>query len=409
MKSSRIIYFVIICLMPFFWNGCEESGRVDYFDPDAPAPAQVSDVIVRPTHGGAVLKYTLPNDENLLYVWAEYEIRPGVVRNAKSSFFKDSLVLEGFSDERDYQVKIFSVGRNQKTSQPVIETVKPLISPVRLATRKMRGTFGGVNIEIENPENAELAIVLIADLDELGFMQDVFTFYTSMENKSFNYRGMEPGEHRVGVYIRDRWNNLSDTIYTEILALKEEEIPKTNPVWEEMSLPGDIRPLNSQYLLQFMWNEVWIQGGHREFHSVDARLPHSLTFRLNKTVRLSRLVLWPRNSADDRWVRGHPREFEVYGSMNPDYNSSSLDTWIPLGKFESIKPSGPGNQITQEDISAAQEGLEFDFEESDFATDPNNVSVRYIRIIVRSTFAYALYSVTAIQEISLHGVVESHN
>lgn len=159
---------------------CKEEGRVDFIDDTAPAPGQVTNVTIDNRPGGAVLKYTLPEDKNLLYIRAEYEIKPGVVRETKSSYFKDSLVLEGFGTPDTYNVKLYSVGKNEKESAPFIAQINPTTAPVQLATKKFRDTFGGVAIDFENPEKANLAIVLMADTANLGYMSELITYYTAM-------------------------------------------------------------------------------------------------------------------------------------------------------------------------------------------------------------------------------------
>jgi hypothetical protein len=77
-------------------------------------------------------------------------------------------------------------------------------------------------------------------------------------------------------------------------------------------------------------------------------------------------------------------------------------SWIPLGRFESLKPSGPGSQITQEDIAFAQEGIEFEFGVTDFAPEPFT-PVRYIRFRTIATYAYASFSTVHILELSFWG------
>ena len=66
---------------------CKEEGRLDHIDMSAPAPEQVYDVTVKPTPGGAILKYKMPKDENLLYVKAVYQIETGACGNRVPVFF----------------------------------------------------------------------------------------------------------------------------------------------------------------------------------------------------------------------------------------------------------------------------------------------------------------------------------
>ena len=383
------------------WISCKEEGRIDFIDDTATAPGQVTNVTVENKPGGAVLKYALPVDKNLLYVRAEYEIKPGVIRETKSSYYKDSLVLEGFGALNTYDVKLYSVGKNEKESAPYIVQINPTTAPVQLAKKKFRDTFGGVAIDFENPEEANLAIVLMADTGNLGYMSEVITYYTAVPKGTFTYRGvdgLDPEKQEFAMYIRDRWGNSSDTLTAEVTPWFEEFIPKST--WNAYTLPGDIPPVNSGYPTTRIWDENYDQDG---FHGLETQmLPHNITWDLGRAVKLSRLKYWPRKHGDDRWKRGHAKVFEIWGSVSPNPTGELDDSWIPLGRFESLKPSGPGPQITQEDIAFADEGIEFEFAVSDFAPDPFT-PIRYIRFRTVSTYANASFSNVHILELSFWG------
>ena len=404
MKRINIVNVIIIfiALMPVVYTGCKEEGRIDHIDSSGTAPAQVTIVDVRNTPGGAVLKYALPIDRNLLYVQATYETQPGVTRETKSSYFKDSLVLQGFGEAKPYEVKIYSVGKNGKASEPLPVTVEPTTPPVYLATKNIRETFGGVSIDIVNPEKANLAVVLLADTANIGYLSELYTFYmASMPRATFNYRGLDTIPYEFGVYLRDRWNNFSDsTIVGGLTPWYEQYIDKST--WSEYPLPGDHQPLNAALTLPRIWDEsnTTLDG----FHGMETHLlPSILTWDLGRVVRLSRFTFWPRGGLDDIWKRGHPRIFEIWGSLSPNISGALDDSWIPLGRFESLKPSGDGTQITQEDIDFGRAGIEFDFEETDFAPVPQ-AEVRYIRFVTRATYAYASVSTVSILKISFWGI-----
>ena len=398
---------ILLCGFALFFTGCKEEIRTDFIDENAPPPAQVLEVMVYPMAGAAILQYTLPLDKNLLYVRAEYEIRPGVMREAKSSYFKDYLILDGFGDMRTYDVKLYSVGRNEKASEPLIIPVTPALSPVRATTKSMRETFGGVAIDFENNESrAPLAFVLMADTANLGYMSEIYTHYTSMPRGTFTYRGVDgldavPCE--FAVFIRDRWNNVSDTIQDIVTPWFEEYITKP---WFEYNLPNDIPTIGFDYRISRIWDEEW--GTQDGFHGLEvdetSRLPHTITFDFGKVVKLSRMRYYPRNNPDDQWKRGHAKVFEIYGSATPPDPTGSMIGWIPLGQFECEKPSGPGLQITGEDIAFAVAGIDFDFVVSDFAPEPYT-PVRYIRWRTVSTFANTAYSTIHILELSFWGEI----
>lgn len=395
---NRIFYFILLSVL---LASCKEDTRVDFVDEGAPAPGQVTDVAVENRPGGAVIRYTLPTDRNLLYVRAEYEIKPGVVRETKSSYYKDSLVIEGFGEPNLYDVKLYSVGRNEKESEPFVVQINPTVAPVQLASKSFRGTFGGVAIDFENPEQANLAIVLLADTGNQGYLSELITYYTSSAKGTFNYRGvdgLDPEEQEFSMYIRDRWGNYSDTVSAAVTPWFEEYIPKST--WNAYTLPGDIQPVNAGYPTTRIWDEDYGVDG---FHGIETQvLPHNITWDLGRTVKLSRLKYYPRKHADDRWKRGHAKVFEIWGSVSPNPTGELDDSWIPLGRFESVKPSGPGPQITQEDIAFADEGIEFEFVASDFAPSPYT-PIRYIRFRTINTYANASFSTVHISELSFWG------
>lgn len=111
-EMKKICFITICCLLAI--AGCKETGRLDHLDMDAPAPGQISNVKVKPLPGGAMLTYDIPQDDHLSYVLAVYEIQPGVVRQAKSSVYTDTLRLDGFGDVSSRTVQLYSVGKKRE-------------------------------------------------------------------------------------------------------------------------------------------------------------------------------------------------------------------------------------------------------------------------------------------------------
>lgn len=153
-------------------------------------------------------------------------------------------------------------------------------------------------------------------------------------------------------------------------------IPKSG--WNAWPLPGDMG-INGSYPLRHFWD-----GNTTNFmHSDDPlTLPAIATWDLGVKAKLSKMKLWPRNSNDDRWTRGHPRVFEIYGSVNPNADGSLDGSWTLLGRFECVQPSGNGTAVpwlppTDEDIALSNAGLDFEFVPGP-SVDPD-VAVRYIR------------------------------
>ncbi|MDR1097940.1 MAG: DUF4959 domain-containing protein, partial [Tannerella sp.] len=208
------IFITLSALVLIGWYGCKEEEHLSYPDTDAAIPGQVHDVKWESIPGGAIVTYKLPEDKSLSYVKAVYEIQPGVYREAKSSSYQDSLYLVGFGDTTEYKVNIYSVGRNEKESAPITVSVRPDIPPVKSAfkTLTLDVTFGGVQITYKNDAQADLAIFVMADTTGNREWFQLSPHFTSSLEGSFAIRDMEAKAADFGIYIRDRWNNKSDTL-----------------------------------------------------------------------------------------------------------------------------------------------------------------------------------------------------
>jgi hypothetical protein len=405
-KIKNLTFLLSFGLTAFF-AGCKEEGRLDHIDYSAPAPVQVSNVTVRNFAGGATLRYAVPLDKNLLYVRAEYEIQPGVICECKSSKYTDSLVLEGFGNAQKYDVKVFSVGKNEKMSEPLLEQVEPLTPPVKQAKVELKEAFGGVAVTVENKFKTNLAIVLMADTADLGYQSVLQTYYTSAEKKTFIYRGLDTIPGNYSVYLRDRWSNLSDVVNETLTPLFEEYIPKRT--WVHFPLPNDTHtpaePATGFYVIEHLWDDDMTRRWYGFVTS--GNFPMWCTWDMGITIKMSRLKVWHCvGDNDGRWeyTAWNIKKFELYGSMSPNLYGIWDDSWIPLGKFEIVPPSGSSTP-TQEDVAYAREGFDFDLENNEFAPDPF-VPVRYIRFKTLETFVGPIPNgQMGFQEISFWGTV----
>jgi len=245
------------------------------------------------------------------------------------------------------------------------------------------GDWGGATALFENPNEADLAICLIY-VDSTGFWNQGETFYTKRLRGSVSTRGLQPKETKFGVYIRDRWDNTSDTLVKVLTPRFEKELDRLK--FKEVRLPGD-SPLSTA-VIAFI-SAIW-DGNYAKFDDLYANLyisnpdgnwPHWLTFDTGYEggVLLSRCKLWQRGSTflfQDRNIK----KFEIWGSMDPNPDGSFDDSWTLLLDDEIIKPSGlPVGNNSDEDRQAHLNGFEFVF--------PLDMPlVRYIRIKVKETW-----------------------
>lgn len=394
-EMKKICFITICCLLAI--AGCKETGRLDHLDMDAPAPGQISNVKVKPLPGGAMLTYDIPQDDHLSYVLAVYEIQPGVVRQAKSSVYTDTLRLDGFGDVSSRTVQLYSVGKNEKRSAPVELQFEPLTPPVQTVFQSMvvSESFGGLNIRFQNETSANLVVYVMVDTTGSGAWAPANTYFTQAKEGRLSLRGYESVERKFAVYIQDRWNNKSDTLVKSLVPLFEQEIPKSN--WKNMKLPGDTWQQADGYVIEQLWNGQINWSGFASTNT--STQPQHFTIDLGQQVTMSRLKIFQFLDGHEHFYNGSAlKKFEIYGSSSPDPDGD-WDGWTLLGTFESYKPSGlPRGQVSNEDIQyGGVDGEDFEFE----TTPP---SIRYLRL--RTLESYSSFGQVTIGELTLFGRID---
>lgn len=395
------IFYTCVLLTGLFLSGCEETERGIPVSGDDIAPAPVSNVEVKNIPGGATLSYALPKSENLLYVLAEYSIQNGTILEKKSSYYSNSITLEGFPDTNPYQVKLYAVSRGDKKSEPVTATINPLTPPVISVyhTLSVIPTFGGVNVSFNNENEAELKITVLTT-DSYGDLFAAETYYTKRKSGNFSVRGFDAVKRKFGFYVRDRWDNYSDTLFAELTPYFEQKLDKSK--FKGVELASDTYQPHISIGMTALWDEAW-NVNQPVFHTKpNTGIPQSFTIDLGVKARLSRFKFYHRlagssgSGSDGQYNAGDPQILEIYGSNNP---ANSWDNWTLLGHFESIKPSGlPGVQFNTEDIQfACVDGEDFEFS---LEVPP----VRYLRVKTLKVWGGVTY--VYISELTFWGEVE---
>jgi hypothetical protein len=387
---KRTIY-VLLTLCPILWTGCKEEGRIDFVENASPAPQPVAIVRVTNTQGGAVVKYQVPDDENLLGVKVVYT-RNGEICESKASKYVDTLSIQGYGTTDSQSFELYSVGIGGKLSAPVSGTFTPLTPAVRTVKFDVEETFGGVLVAIdENITKADLAVVLMADTGRSGKWEDIHTFYTRAEIIKLSRRGLDPKMMDFGVYLRDRWNNKSDTIWKTLTPVEEIKIPKAN--FRNAALPTDYfvtAENNTGYRLENMWNGEEVANGNFFASGHSGPMPQWFTIDLGGKYSISRIQKWPRANYEI-YSGTAPRIFQVWGSTAPNPSGEWDESWTLLGEFEQFKPSGYGEgmevgPITDEDRDYFYNRTEFVLAPADNIIDPY-IPVTHLRFKVLSTFA----------------------
>src|SRR5690606_10566342 len=105
-----------------------------------------------------------------------------------------------------------------------------------------------------NEDRADLAIFVLRDTTNQEW-HHLETEYSSARQGNFVVRGLTPEARKYAVYIRDRWNNKSDTLELELTPLYEELIPFNR--MRLMKLEGDSWEGQPKYVIERLFNGIY--------------------------------------------------------------------------------------------------------------------------------------------------------
>ena len=240
--NRTIIYGLLSILGYLSFVSC---GDEDVNDPrgtsEVPDQIDVNTVRIKDLSGTSCIYYERPNDRNLKYVQAVYTLTDGTERKFNASYFTDSVVVDGFPKEGEYEVKLYSVSYAEKRSEPIVVKVHPEQPPYEkvLTDCKIEDTFSGFRFISKDEVGTDLSIIFLKQVGDKDW-EEISAYYTRKSNSLLHIvRGMESQETKIGIYVTDKWGHKSDTTYVTVIPWYEIEIPKKNPLWKNMALPGD--------------------------------------------------------------------------------------------------------------------------------------------------------------------------
>ena len=398
-KINICTRYLLICILLIL--GCSEEERGAYGSDEIPPDAvEINSVENKP--GGAIIKFTPPTNEDLLYIRGAYSDENGISKQVIVSSVIDTLSIIGFGQTGDYNVDVTAIDTSDNESVAVTTTISPLEAPINAILESIEGAqdFGGINISYLNPTRAEVSLNM-SILDQDGNQVFKESFYTSQANSSYSFRGYDPIPTTFIIYVEDRWGNKSITKTLESTPLEDVFLDKG--FFSIQQMPGDESFSEYGFSANQMWDGSWSSQwncGHTNFLA----LPHQLTINLVQLARLNRFKLYQRGGTE-LYKHGNPKRFQIYGRENldnlPIYSPSNPgDGWILLGEFESFKPSGlPPGSNTEEDYLFQDNGEDFVFD-----SNIQQYNIQYIRFVNLETWNNQMVSV--IGELSFWGSVD---
>src|SRR5690554_259167 len=406
MKNTIFVIFIAIILG---FSSCDSQTDIykDYIVPNGliyPGPAQ--DPITYPGDNRikiSWLKGTDPRVETAKIFWNNYT--DSVELDVASDKDTISYIIDPIAENTySFMIRTYDNEGNMSIPIEVAGTVYGNNYRNLLSNRLLKSTYyDGQDLKLNwGVAEGEEAGIKVSWIDTNGIshtmdvdpsdVETVIPFFNLEEPLSYSTT-YKPDSLAIDLFQAATVNKMIDP---------ETFIPKTT--WKANLLPGDIG-INGSYPLARFWD-----GNTTNFMHSDGvtSTPCSFTWDMGIKAKLSKMKFWPRNDNDDRWNKGMPRLFEIYGSLNPNPNGSFDESWTLLGTFECVQPSGNGTKNpweapTSEDIALSNRGLDFEFTSGE-NVDPN-ATVRYIRLRSLENFNKSQTPRLLLAEISLWGTL----
>jgi hypothetical protein len=391
-RNSYILCWTLVAGLAI--AGIFSCNKIDNYNgpvsTDKTKPGIITNVRVVNFNGGAYIIYTLPNSPNLLYVQAEYKINDTKSRQTKSSYYSDTIVVNGFARSQDYTVTLYSVSRADVKSDPVTVTVHPATPVYKLIrpTIVLTPDFGGINIRAIDTFKKPVGFILIAYDTATNNLEIQDQHFTSTDTINYSVRGYDSVPRKFGVYVTDEFGNVSDTLIQIIKPLYETRLNKGN--FFVYHLPNDT-PIGYGWELFYMWDGN-TSGTSTGWHTNPGNpLPILCTFGMGIKAKLSRFTVWER-TAQFTYGHGNPKDFTVWGSnatapqdaVMPKVSpvGTVVGDWINLGNYHyPDPPSGlPAGATNAQDEAFVQAGV-------DFNVPISAPPVKFIRLGVAATWS----------------------
>lgn len=361
MKIKTVLWiWVLLTLIT-----CKEEP-IGQYPVDHVPPQKVSNPVVANLKGGALITYTLPDEKDLLYVKAEYTLPNGQKKEMRTSSFTNSIRIVGFSRSVKAEVRLICVDRSRNESEPVICEIEPLDSPIFDVYNSLNviASFGGLKLGWENLDKADVVVGVLLKNEE-NVYEPLDNFYTSVASGVGTVRGLPDEEQDFGVFVRDIYDNYTDTLFLTLTPWKETELDKK--LWRGMTTCSLFTASQWGGAITVLWDGVAVAEGTGTYYlNTTSSEKIYFTIDLGVTAKFSRFKFWGRK--DWYFNLHHPKEFEIWGTSDPvvaNGDPCSWDGWELLTSGISEKPSGPdvlaNDKLTTEDKALAAAGEEFEF------------------------------------------------
>ena len=375
----NIICIPILLLLISIVVSCESDDKGD-----TTPPGELTITSTEATYGGAIISYELPNDDDILYVRADYTNGKGEAVFRTVSKHVNQIEVSGFVVEEDVVVSLTVVDENQNRSKAVEHEIRPMRSFIYLVQESIQiePDLGGVQVSWENIEEKTVFVYIhVQDGDD----EEIRILSSSNKNEKIFVRGLEATPLLFLTKTEDFDGNITDLIekgtYTPLF---EEKINKNT--WQlvsNLSIDGNAY----EGATVNFWDDVvdtFETDSDNSYFIINRsdnggvlRWPLDIVIDLNKKVKINRFKVWQRafwyNGPGDQpyyYQSENLRSFDLFVSMDKS-------EWALLGSFQIEEPTN--GDISQALFDEAAAGHNFNLDEI-------SPEFRYLKFSITSNF-----------------------
>jgi len=392
-QIKKIIFSIFLVTLTF---SCSKNEDVD-----STPPGILSNISVVPTNGGGIISYSLPSDNDISYVRAEYTNSQGEEVFRVSSRYNTSVEINGLNQTTPIKVRLYVVDENENISDEVEVEFTPLESFIYLVQQSIEISpdLGGVKITWENIAT-KTVFVYVHILN--GSDETIRILSSDNAEESLFIRGLDAVEMTFSTKVEDFDGNITDLqVVGNFTPLFEEKIEKnTWTLITSQSINGNAYEGRTVNFWDDIVDTVETDSDNsyfiatRENNGGSLNFPLDIVIDLNKNVKIKRFKVWQRAY----WYQGggvtyHYQE-ENIKSFNL-YASNDAQSWDLLGQFDIGDPRDSAGNIP---ASAFQEAIDG----HDFTLANTSEQFRYLKFSITSN--YGSTQLTVGSEITLFGL-----